>query len=103
MKSDLSPVPFPNGKGCLLTKANALSAERFSRRLQSHNGMISASGEELSGLIPSILEKGLRESYDYYVIARSVVCDEAIPLQARRLLRKACPEIIEECARNTGC
>jgi hypothetical protein len=33
---DLSPVPFPFGKGCLLAKINAL------RELQS------ASGEELS-------------------------------------------------------
>ncbi len=24
MKSDLSPVPFPNGKGCLLAKINPL-------------------------------------------------------------------------------
>jgi len=24
MKNDLSPVPFPSGKGCLLTKVNVL-------------------------------------------------------------------------------
>ncbi len=41
MKNDLSPVPFPSGKGCLLAKVNAL------RELQS------ASGEELSALTSS--------------------------------------------------
>ena len=45
MKSDLSPVPFPNGKGCLLTKVNALW------ELQS------ASGEELSALMASVLDR----------------------------------------------
>jgi hypothetical protein len=48
MEKDLSPVPFPNGKGCLLAKVNAL------RELQS------ASGEELSALMPSILDKAFK-------------------------------------------
>ena len=50
MAKDLSPVPFPNGKGCLLAKVNAL------RDVQS------ASGEELRPflgrtLMPSVLDK----------------------------------------------
>ena len=48
MKSDLSPVPFPNGKGCLLVKVNPL------RELQS------AGGEEMSALMPSILDKAFK-------------------------------------------
>ncbi len=48
MKNDLSPVPFPSGKGCLLAKVNAL------RELQS------ASGEELSALMPSVLDKAFK-------------------------------------------
>ena len=73
-------------------RVNALPALWFSGRLQS------ASGEELtpslsfgdapqSALMPSILDKALRESYDNHVIARSVRRDVAIPRFKRRLLR----------------
>jgi hypothetical protein len=62
VKSDLSPVPFPpssslpksgrsaqdDGKGCLLAKVNALWEMR------------SASEEELSALMPSILDKAFK-------------------------------------------
>ena len=48
MKSDLSPVPFPNGKGCLLAKVNAL------RELQSQTQ------EELDALLPSVLDKAFK-------------------------------------------
>lgn len=48
MKSDLSPVPFPNGKGCLLAEVNAL------RELQVEGG------EELSALMASILDKAFK-------------------------------------------
>jgi hypothetical protein len=53
MGKDLSPVPFPNGKGCLLAKVNVV------REVQS------ASGEELRPLfgrrlMPSLLEKAFK-------------------------------------------
>jgi hypothetical protein len=48
MVKDFSPVPSPKGDGCLLAKVNTL------RELQS------ASGEELSALMPSILDKAFK-------------------------------------------
>jgi hypothetical protein len=48
MAKDLSPVPFPNGKGWLRAKANAL------QELQS------ASGKELSALMPSVLDRAFK-------------------------------------------
>ena len=49
MKYDLSPVPFPGGKGRLLAKVNALPVLCSSgREVQSPKGMLSAGGEELS-------------------------------------------------------
>ena len=42
---DLPPVPSPKGDGCLLAKVNALRV------------VLSTSGEELSALMPSILDK----------------------------------------------
>ena len=45
---DLSPVPFPNGKGCLLAKVASL------RELQS------ATGEELDALLPSVLDRAFK-------------------------------------------
>jgi hypothetical protein len=53
MKSDLTPVLFPNGKGCPLAKVNALRESQ------------SASGEELRPfvgrtLMPSILDKAFK-------------------------------------------
>jgi hypothetical protein len=35
MKSDLAPVPFPFGKGCLLVRVNALTVPCSSERLLS--------------------------------------------------------------------
>jgi len=51
VKKDLSPVPFPNGKGRLLTRVNVM------REVQS------ASGEELRRrrtLMPSVLDRAFR-------------------------------------------
>jgi hypothetical protein len=48
MAKDLIPVPFPKGDGCPLAKVRAL------RELQS------ASGEELSALMPSILDNAFK-------------------------------------------
>ena len=48
MKGDLSPVPFPNGKGCLLVEVNSL------REMQVKGG------EELSALMASILDNAFK-------------------------------------------
>jgi hypothetical protein len=48
MAKDPSPVPFPNGKGCLQVMVNAR------REVQS------ASGEELSALMASLLDKAFK-------------------------------------------
>ena len=75
MKSDLSPVPFPNGKGCLLAKVNVLR-ELQSPALHFGDAPQSASGEELrpffgplraltsspseASWMPSILDKSFK-------------------------------------------
>lgn len=66
MKGDLSPVPFPNGKGCLLAKVNALR-ELQSPSLHFGDDSQSASGEELShrdaaqsAMTPSVLDKAFK-------------------------------------------
>jgi len=55
MKSDLSPVPFPNGEGCLLAKVNVLRE------------LLSAGGEELRPgmLLSRIPEKIIRKNCEF--------------------------------------
>jgi len=48
VQGDLSPVPFPNGKGCLLAGINT------SRELQVKGG------EELSALMASVLDRAFK-------------------------------------------
>jgi hypothetical protein len=48
MKKDLSPVPFPNGKGCLLAKVHALRELHSASEEESHRRRT---------LIPSILDE----------------------------------------------
>ncbi|HEY5731370.1 MAG TPA: hypothetical protein VIS72_15065 [Anaerolineales bacterium] len=45
---DLSPVPFPNGKGSLLAKVNTL------------RDPLSTGGEELSALMQSVLDRAFK-------------------------------------------
>jgi type I restriction enzyme, S subunit len=62
VKSDLSPVPFPNGKGCLLNEQRRIVAylDSVQARLASLRELQSAAGEELSALLPSVLDKAFR-------------------------------------------
>jgi hypothetical protein len=65
VKSDLSPVPFPNGKGCLLDEKRYIVVylDSIQVRLASHKEMISLrelqsqTGEELDALMPSVLDR----------------------------------------------
>jgi hypothetical protein len=64
---DLSPVPFPTGKGCLLDPSAArivayldsfpLSRDLRQARLASLRQLQSATGEELDALLPSVLDR----------------------------------------------
>jgi hypothetical protein len=70
VKSDLTPVPFPNGKGRLLDPSaarivaylNSFSLMRDLRqgRLALLRELQSATGEELSALLPSVLDRAFR-------------------------------------------
>ena len=62
MKSDLSPVPFPNGKGCLLDEQRRIVAylDSVQARLASLRELQSATGEELSVLLPSVLDRAFK-------------------------------------------
>jgi hypothetical protein len=57
VKSDLSPSPFPNGKGSLLDEQRCVVAylDSVQARLTSLRELQSATGEELSALLPSVL------------------------------------------------
>ena len=62
MKSDLSPVPFPNGKGCLLDEGRRIVAylDSVQARLASLRELQSATGEELDALLPSVLDRAFK-------------------------------------------
>ena len=62
MKSDLSPVPFPNGKRCLLDEQRRIVAylDSVQARLASLRELQSATGEELSALLPSVLDRAFK-------------------------------------------
>ena len=62
MKSDLSPVPFPFGKGCLLDEQRRIVAylDSVQARLASLRELQSATGEELSALLPSVLDRAFK-------------------------------------------
>ena len=70
MKSDLSPVPFPNGKGCLLDPSAArivvyldsfpLARDLRQARLASLRQLQSETEKELSALLPSVLDRAFK-------------------------------------------
>jgi hypothetical protein len=68
---NLSPVPFPFVKGCLMEKVNSLREIR------------SETKSELFGLMPSMLDKALIERCDY---AKKEKPQFARNLQGRRFM-----------------
>ena len=61
MKKDLSPVSFPNGKGCLLEDRCIVAyLDRAQARLVSLWQLKSETQEELDALLPSVLDKAFK-------------------------------------------
>ena len=59
MAKDLSPVPFPNGKGCLLNEQRRIVAylDGVQARLSSLRELQTETQEELDALLPSVLDR----------------------------------------------